>query len=315
MIRFVSSAWVLVTLSALSAQAQDFKRLVANTTSTNEVCVTWSSRNIVYVIDSAGSERTPAETEFLAITQSFATWQAVSDGCSDFTFNGGPRQDNVLVGKGSQATNALVFREMLCPPDDPCHENRTCGNTLHCWDHDDAAVIALTTTSYSSRTGIIYDADVEFNASNFLFTTVPSPPCSIEHQSVSCTAYDVQNAATHEIGHMVGFDHVLNGSSTMAATALVGDTQKRIVDFGTQTGFCSTYPRGQPPVPCDQLAQIQMRVVAKNVGTFGCSGAPLGAIMPWGGAALVFLAFSRRRFKARNVSLTFVEGQDTNPHQ
>ena len=80
--------WLLLLL-ATGVWAQDFLRTVANTTSQNEVCVTWSNRRIVYVIDAAGSERTPAETEFSAITNSFATWQVVSDGCSDFSFSGG----------------------------------------------------------------------------------------------------------------------------------------------------------------------------------------------------------------------------------
>jgi hypothetical protein len=165
----------------------------------------------------------------------------------------------------------LVFREITCPVDDPCQNTHTCANTLHCWDHDDASTIALTTVTYSVRTGVIYDADIEYNAAGFLFTTVPSPPCEAGHESVSCAAYDVQNTTTHEIGHVVGFDHVLNVNSTMAPTAVVGDTQKRIIDLGTQDGFCSTYPRGQAPVPCDQLAQIQKRIIAKNTGAFGCS--------------------------------------------
>lgn len=290
MVRLFSLVTVLL---ATSAGAQDFLRTVANTTSENEVCVTWSNRKIVYVIDAAGSERTPAETEFSAITNSFVTWQVVSDSCSDFTFSGGPRQENITVGKGTQDSNALVFRETLCPGDDPCQDTRTCANTLRCWDHDDPSTIALTTVTYSTRTGIIYDADVEYNASNFLFTTVASPPCIADHESVSCVAYDVQNSTTHEIGHMVGFDHVLNATSTMAPTAVLGDTQKRIIDYGTQDGFCSTYPRNQPPVPCDQLAQIQMRIIAKNTGTFGCSCSELDGLLPF--AAFMFFAAMRRR--------------------
>ncbi len=285
-----------MVLLGTSAWSQDFLRTVANTTNTEtEVCVTWSNRRMVYVVDSAGSARTPAETEFSAITQAWATWQVVSDSCSDFTFSGGPRQDNVSVGKGTQDSNALVFRETTCSANDPCHDTRTCANTLHCWDHDGEGTIALTTVTYSVRTGIIYDADVEYNAASFLFTTVASPPCDIDHQSVSCAAYDVQNVTTHEIGHVVGFDHVLNLNSTMAANANVGDTQKRIIDFGTQDGFCSTYPRGQPPVPCDQLAQIQRRIIAKNTGTFGCSCSELSAVPSILVMALVSVRFARRR--------------------
>ena len=90
---------------------------------------------------------------------------------------------------------------------------------------------------------------------------------------------------------MVGFDHVLNATSTMAPTAVLGDTQKRILDYGTQDGFCSTYPRGQAPVPCDQLAQIQKRIIAKNTGTFGCSCSELDGLYPFA----VWLVLARRR--------------------
>ncbi len=278
---------------ASSALAQDFARTVANTTSSNAVCVTWSNRTVVYVVDAAGSARTPAETEFPAITSSFETWQAVSDSCSDFRFTGGPRQANVNVGKGTQDQNVLVWREKACPSDAPCQDTRTCANTLHCWDHTPEGIIALTTVTYSTRTGIISDGDIEFNGSEFLFTTVSSPPCEKGHESVSCSAYDVQNTATHEIGHLVGFDHVLNLNSTMAPRADVGDTQKRIIDFGTQDGFCSTYPRAQPPVPCDQLAQIQRKLTAKSIGSFGCACSESGGLMPLA-FALVMVARRRR---------------------
>ncbi len=44
-----------------------------------------------YRVDAAGSTRTPGDAEFTAIDQAFAAWQAVSDGCSDFRFERGPR--------------------------------------------------------------------------------------------------------------------------------------------------------------------------------------------------------------------------------
>ncbi len=285
---------LFVSLIASGSVAQDFKRTVADTTSENEVCVTWSKRKLVYVVDAAGSARTPAETEFSAITSAWSTWQVLSDDCSDFTFSGGPRQANLTVGKGTQDSNALVFRESVCPADDPCHDTRTCANTLHCWDHDGDGVIALTTVTYSIKTGIIYDADIEYNAGSFLFTTVASPPCAKGSEMPTCAAYDVQNTTTHEIGHVVGFDHVYNVNSTMAPTADVGDTQKRIIDVGTQDGFCSTYPRAQAPVPCDQLAQIQKRIIARNTGTFGCSCDEAG-----GAAALWQLALGLTLLVAR----------------
>ena len=131
--------------------------------------------------------------------------------------------------------------------------------------------IGLTTVTYNTRTGVAVDADIELNASGFLFTTISAPPCEVGREATTCVAYDVQSTTTHEIGHAVGLDHVDDPTSTMAPTAPVGETAKRVIDVGTASGFCQTYPRGQPPVPCDDLAVLRSRIIARNTGTFGLS--------------------------------------------
>jgi hypothetical protein len=174
----------------------------------------------------------------------------------------------------------------VVPQDDLCLAEDSCGNSYRCWDHSDST-IALTTTTFSFKTGTIFDADIELNAAPhlageaFLFTTVASPPCPEGNQSVSCVSSDVQNTMTHEIGHALGLDHVDVAGSTMEPSAPTGETRKRIIDNGTAAGFCDTYPRGAPAVPCDQLGQVRLRIVAKNTGTagleaLGCSSATTG---------------------------------------
>lgn len=295
---------VVLCASAALAQSGPFKRTVAQTTGTTEICVTWSSRDFTYQVDAAGSARTPGDTEFTALDSAFASWQALSDGCSDFHFNRGPRVTKAQVGKGTQDSNVLVFREDTCrdvvPGTDPCLADGSCANKYGCWDHSDAT-IGLTTSTYSVRTGILYDADIEFNASThsdgtyFLFTTVSAPPCEPGREAVTCVAYDVQNTATHEIGHVVGLDHVDDPKSTMAATAPVGETSKRLIDVGTADGFCRTYPRGQPPVPCDELASLRRKITATNTGSFGCSCADSTALGPWLPLLLLMPGLRRRR--------------------
>lgn len=281
---------LLVLVSAV-AEAQSFRRTVAGTNGTTEICVTWNKRELIYHAGAEGSARTPADTEFTAIDSSFATWQAVSDGCSDFKFTQGTRMSKPSIGRGTEDANVVIFHEKNCrdvvPISDGCLSDGSCGNKYHCWDHSDGT-IGLTTLTYSTRTGIALDADIELNAATFLFTTISAPPCESGKEAPTCAAYDVQNTATHEIGHMVGFDHVEEPASTMAPTAPVGEISKRIIDFGTQEGFCRTYPRGEPPVPCDELAQLRRRIIARNTGT--CAAAPVGR---WG--ALAALLFVRRR--------------------
>lgn len=289
---------VIVLLTSLEAAAQSYVRTVASDNGSTVICVAWNKRDLTYRVDSAGSAQTPGESEFTAIDAAFASWQALSDSCSDFRFIRGARIDSPTIGRGTEDANVLTFREESCrsaaPQNDPCNSDGSCGNKYFCWDHSDGT-IALTTLTFSTRTGLILDADIEFNSATYLFTTISSPPCEAGREAPTCVAYDLQNTATHEIGHVVGFDHVENASSTMAPTAPIGETSKRIIDLGTADGFCSTYPAGGPPMPCDEQAQLQRHINAQNAGSFGCTCAgALGG--PWFlGAAGVLLALRRRR--------------------
>lgn len=301
--------WVtLALLGSTFAQAQPFVRTeVPGREDKGPLCVTWNKREFIYVVDAAGSARTPGDSEFFAIDASFASWQAVSDTCSDFNFIRGARQPKVQIGRGTETSNVIVFREQSCrsaaPELDPCQADGSCTNTYNCWDHSDYT-IALTTTTFSTKTGAIYDADIELNGAphvdgtRFLFTTISSPPCGANPEAVTCVATDIQNTLTHEIGHAVGFDHVENPGATMEATAPPGETQKRIIDVGLSEGFCQTYPKGLPPVPCDELAQLRRKIIAKTAGTpslsaLGCSALPAGGGL-WV-LGLLLLGRARRR--------------------
>lgn len=288
-------AWGLLT--ALTVQAQAFRRQVATVTDESTLCVTWAERNFDYRVDQDGNAQTPGETEFTAVDAAFANWQAVSDTCSEFKFIRGTRMAGGRVGKGTETENLVIFRQTSCrdvvQPNDSCLADGSCGNARRCWDHSDGT-IGLTTVTYSTRTGVAVDADIELNASGFLFTTISSPPCEVGREATTCVAYDVQSTLTHEIGHAVGLDHVDDPTSTMAPTAPVGETSKRVIDVGTASGFCQTYPRGQPPVPCDELAIQRSRIIASNTGTFGMSCvASTSAAGPL--LALLWLLLRRRR--------------------
>lgn len=298
--------WFAATLAlaGLAAQAQPYVRTVAGTSGDTTICVVWNKRELTYRVDAAGSVKTPGEAEFTAIDAAFSSWQVLSQTCSDFTFVRGPRIDAPKVGRDTQDANVLTFRERHCrdvvPLSDPCLSDGSCANAVDaqgvpyaCWDHSDGT-IGLTTLTFSTRTGLILDADIEFNASNYLFTTISSPPCDPGKESPQCVAYDLQNTATHEIGHVVGFDHTDNPGSTMQPTAPLGETSKRIIDLGTADGFCSTYAAGQPPLPCDEQAQLRRHINAENTGSFGCSCVGAAAA-PWALLGLVVALHVRRR--------------------
>jgi len=284
-------------------------------------CLAWNTRQVDYLVDAAGSARTPTDTEQFAIDAAFTTWQLVADSCSDMRFTRVGLVSSAQVGylKDGPNENVVVFRETACrdvvPLDDPCFDQGDCANRHGCWDYPDFT-IGLTTTTFSFRSGNILDADIELNASPhldgsyFLFTTVGSPPCTPDRQGVDCVATDVQNTMTHEIGHLVGLGHVVPEDqrlhSTMEPTASVGETTKRVIDIGSAQAFCDTYPRNLPATSCDDLGLITRRVVAHNRGVpgLGCSAGGAGApgSGAWAGVWLVAAAAGVLRRRARSRS-------------
>ncbi|MBF5041414.1 hypothetical protein FGE12_03370 [Aggregicoccus sp. 17bor-14] len=289
-------------LAAGAAHAQDFRRTAVPG---KPLCLYWPVREYVYHYDAAGSARTPERTELAAMEAAFDSWRTLSGTCSDFAFVRGADLEapDVAYVPGGDNVNVLTFRERACdevvPPTDPCFSEESCANRYRCWSHDEGT-LALTTTTFSFRSGAILDADIEFNAAplgggeGYLFTTVAGPPCGSE-QLPSCVAIDLQNTLTHELGHVVGLDHVLSTGSTMEATAPPGETQKRILDPGTAEGFCGIYPRGQPSVQCVDPATVREQLVARGEGLsgLGCTAAG-GEAAPLAGA-LGLLALGRRR--------------------
>lgn len=284
------------------ARAEGYVRTIASQTDTSTTCIAWNTRDYVYRVEVNGSARTPGDTEIAAIGAAFASWQTASNRCSDFQFTRGPRIRAPRVGLNTEEDNVIVFREQSCAetvePEDPCWAAESCGNDRGCWDHSEAT-IALTTSTYSTRSGIVFDSDIEFNGYYF-FTTVVWPPCQYGRESPTCVAYDIQNTATHEIGHVIGLAHVAGDTATMSATAPLGETIKRVIDPGTEAGFCSIYPRGRPPVPCDEASASQLRVSARTVGVAGCSGADVtatGILAP----GLIVLAGAFLRSRRRRI--------------
>lgn len=305
MIARVLALTVLLTSAAAEAQQRGFVR---TRVPGEDLCLHWSERRYTFNYHSAGSERTPGTAEFLAMDAAFDSWRTLARGCSDFEFIKGPMVGVAQIGydKDSQDnTNVLVFREHACrnlvQPGDPCLEAGTCPSVYQCWDHSDTT-IALTTTTFSFKTGVIYDADIEFNAAlqeggdRFLFTTISSPPCEPDAQSALCVATDIQNTLTHEIGHVVGLDHVEVPGSTMEPSAPLGETQKRVLDVGSADGFCRIYPPREATPPCEELAELDKKIVAVNRGTpglahVGCNATGTGSAI----ALFVLAALLQRR--------------------
>lgn len=221
-------------------------------------CLFWGERTIPWTMNERGDPELGFERSLAAFQRSFDAWQSV--GCSDVTFSFQGKTDETRIGfsEGDETDNLMIFRTQDCrdvaPQNAPCHSSGGCANEFDCWDHG-SNVIAVTTTTFLQRSGEILDADIEMNASSFRFTDVDGPPCVADLAS-GCVATDVQNTATHEIGHMIGLDHTPVRNATMFASAPRGETSKRRLSQDDVDGICSIYPTGEPTVLC-QGAELE----------------------------------------------------------
>ncbi len=157
------------------------------------------------------------------------------------------------------------------------------------WEHARSA-IGLTTTTYDVNTGEIVDADVEFNADSYPFTTVDS----------ASTMMDIQNTMAHEAGHMMGLDHSKASEATMYSTAPEGETQKRSLSQDDIDGICFVYPlSGSAPDFVDDSLQNKCEAAPKDTGCRSVPGqsgqGSFAFLMIATGVAVLGLCWRRRR--------------------
>ncbi len=278
-----------------SASAQSYVRATTNA----GVPTRWYTKCVHVYLNAAGSATLSRASVEGALQGSLDAWSAV--GCADLSliYEGLTERSEVgyVTTAGVQNINQVVFEQL--------------------WRHSPAA-LALTTltmcqnSSTQCPAGTIVDADIEVNEQHYTFAT-----------NGAASAIDLQNTLTHEVGHLIGFDHTSSSSSTMYAAAPPGETSKRTLSPLDEQGACAVYPpascltcelgpldlsergAGVPRAPsCDAAAGGQGGGAQGTQGTQsdGCAqqgrGAerrpsPLGAL--WGGLLCAALALRARR--------------------
>jgi hypothetical protein len=91
--------------------------------------------------------------------------------------------------------------------------------------------LALTTLTFNTKTGEIYDADVEINAHDKNITV-----------SDTDVRADLQSIVTHEAGHFLGLAHSSVPDATMQASYNPGQTNMRTLSADDIDGICRIYP-------------------------------------------------------------------------
>ncbi len=108
------------------------------------------------------------------------------------------------------------------------------------FDEDDSSgyfpngtgIVALTPVWFNGS-GVIADADVIFNGSDFSFTT-----------DGALGAFDVQDVATHELGHLLGLDHSGWAGATMYPYVDPAVILHRSISGDDERGLRDAYPTG-----------------------------------------------------------------------
>lgn len=279
------TGWILAALVVWPAAAGAFVRTVVPDTDT---CLFWNVRDLPWSLNQEGSRSIGEEGSHDAILRSFDTWQDVA--CTDLRFvDDGPTADaSVGFDRHGSNDNLLIFRQAPCVAGPGCDPSDPCRDPRGCWSHE-SSVIALTTVTFREKSGEILDADIEFNEANFDFTDVDGPVCGAA-VAPPCVSTDLQNTATHEIGHFIGLDHDSDPASTMFGSASIGETSKRRLAPDDERAICDIYPRGGPTSVCS--TKSGQRAVGASDGGCSCRQAGGGS---WAALGLALLWAARRR--------------------
>ena len=254
-----------------------------------EQCLYWNDTAIAFTQSSVGNPPTP-DLGFPAVSKAWASWAAVAATCSSLQITESAHSSSRIIGYNTTGSNEnlALFRRNACPADDPCHNTGDCNNKYDCWPYP-GGTLALTTTTFDTNSGIIYDADIELNSLDAVFTDVDSPACFPSAQNQNCVATDIQETVTHETGHALGLEHNTSPTSTMFNSAQIGETSKRVIDPGSRQFVCDVYPDGG--VPRDCITRPISGVLGPTAGCGGCGGT--------GGRALPLLALPLLALLAR----------------
>lgn len=239
----------------------------------------WPVRCIQYRINERGSgDFGDDETDGIQphvrgyVRESFESWNEPE--CSDLQLVEGELTSNTAAefdesASWSENMNLVVWRDSE-------------------WPYEYGHSFALTSVTFDSETGRIADADIEINSATSTFS-------HFESSRVGNTDnVDLKNALTHEVGHLVGLDHVADADATMFASAAPGEIKKRTLHEDDIEGLCEVYPADETRTSCDQPEDFVPDDATGRTEPSTCAISNQNAPMPYGFAfALLALLAAR----------------------
>ncbi|HSZ80802.1 MAG TPA: hypothetical protein VLA14_00895 [Polyangia bacterium] len=287
----------VAVIAATLAVAGPARAYVRTRSEDNKWVLIWPNPRITMTVRTGGTLPLPAADLVGAATRAAATWSAAANDTSvDYAV---ATSTAAPVTSAFDGENSISFRSA---------------------DWDAAlgyAPDALALTTVWSKGGAIVDADTEINSTdpNFTWAVLPDDPAAAS----SSPDVDLQNALTHELGHVIGLNHpcylgdapdppevdnegnpVLSCSdpslppsvrdATMYPSSLPGLINERTLSADEILALHDLYPAGRAPVVDG----------ASSGGSGGCAVAD-GAARGGGALALACLgvAVARRRRLSR----------------
>ena len=163
-----------------------------------------------------------------ALLAAFAAWETADCGdttpslhIEDLSYVGCSR---IEYNSNGGNANALIFRDGTWPHTSGPHN------------------IALTTVTFDTGTGEIFDADIEVNTSEYTVTLTDTT-----------NDYDLLSVLTHEAGHFLGLAHTPSPDATMFSVYPSGSLDFRSLSPDDTNAICAAYPPGDTPDECNPI--------------------------------------------------------------
>ncbi len=228
----------------------------------NGEVLAWSSPNLTWNLHQGGSQDIADGSHEVAIAKAFDAWQSVAGSTLAIT-----RGLDTANGPES-GTHVVMF-----------DENGATG-----YFPQGSGIVALTPISYDLGSGVILDADIIFNARDYGWST-----------DGTLGTFDLQDVATHEIGHFVGLDHSPTLTGSMWPYVSLNQWLHRslslddrsgaiaVAEQGSQTRLSGTVRRAGNPVSGAVVCAVnagdgRLTTIALSAsdGSWVIRGAPIG---------------------------------------
>lgn len=232
----------------------------------------WATSSIDVVLDGSLDDADPGAKD--AVAAAFGTWMASNVGVASVSLN--RTTDRGQVAR--DGVNRIVYGPI----------------TIAGHEKD----VAVTISYANASTGAIEEADTILSSA-YPFAVLDESKGDESRYSACGNKYDVQNVATHELGHFFGLGEDLNDrTTTMFVTSAPCQTHKRALTESDTSAMASLYA-GAGGIDAKSSAQASCSMATggtrgESAGAMFLFAAALGFILRRGNGTRTSLAPSRR---------------------